>query len=413
MQPVIAFALDALIFVAASWAVWRLLGRAVPIAVVPIAIGLLLAVTDVLPADAGVPSWFGQTIGWIGVLLLAFTAGLETRQPGHDGDVDVHGRGTSPWRFAASAAIALAVPFVVGGAVAWAALRGMPAWQAPRGGVTLGAIAIGLCIAVSALPVLIGIVRELGAPHRRLTRWAVRLAVVDDAVLWIALALLLWVASDVPLRAFGARESLAVVALLALAAIGRLARHATALPRVLLLLVVPAWLAAGAWASSALGVHALLGAYFAGATLPAPWIARVPVERIGRIALLALAPLFFGHSGLRIDGDVLGWAALQATAVLLVVSVLTKFVAALLCPPVAAWPLRDRLALGALLQCKGLMEIVAATILRDQGLLSEHTFAVLVMLAVVSTLVTGPMFRLLHRPRPDAVALDADSRAPA
>lgn len=411
MQAITAFALDALIFVGASWAVWRLLGRVIPIAVVPIAIGLLLAATDALPAGALVPSAWGQAVGWFGVLLLAFTAGLETRQPGHDGDVDIHARGTSPWRFAASALLALAIPFAVGSVLACLALTGTPQWQAPRGGVVLGAVAIGLCVAVSALPVLIGIVRELGAPHRRLTRWAVRLAVVDDAVLWIALAVLLWVASDVPLHAFGARELLAAALLAALALVGHLARkRELALPPVAVFLLLPAWLAAGAWSSSALGLHALLGAYFAGAMLPPAWIARLPVERVGGLALLLLAPLFFGHSGLRIDGDVLGWGALQATMVLLVASVLTKFAAALLCPPIATWPVRDRLALGALLQCKGLMEIVAATILRDQGLLSEYTFAVLVMLAVASTLLTGPLFRALHRP-PVAIPTPAVSHA--
>lgn len=58
---------------------------------------------------------------------------------------------------------------------------------------------------------------------------------------------------------------------------------------------------------------------------------------------------------------------------------------------------REALAVGALLQCKGLMEIVAATILRDKGLLSEHAFAALVTLAVLSTLFTGPTFRCIMR----------------
>lgn len=183
-------------------------------------------------------------------------------------------------------------------------------------------------------------------------------------------------------------------------------------PLLLLLAWLAAWLAAGAWASSALGLHALLGAYFAGATVPPAWIARHPVEHVGKLALLLLAPLFFGHSGLRIDGDVLGWGALQATALLLLVSVAAKVAAVVACPPVAAWPVRDRLALGALLQCKGLMEIVAATILRDQGLLSEHAFAVLVLLAVASTLLTGPLFRLLRR-RPSAAIVESEGGATA
>jgi Kef-type K+ transport system membrane component KefB len=60
---------------------------------------------------------------------------------------------------------------------------------------------------------------------------------------------------------------------------------------------------------------------------------------------------------------------------------------------------RESLGIGALLQCKGLMEIVAATILRDKGLLSEHAFAALVTLAVLSTLLTGPFFRFMLRRR--------------
>ena len=105
--------------------------------------------------------------------------------------------------------------------------------------------------------------------------------------------------------------------------------------------------------------------------------------------------MFFGHSGLKIDGNALGWASLQASLALLAVSIAAKLAAVLICPPASALSKREALAIGALLQCKGLMEIVAATILRDKGLLSEHAFAALVTLAVLSTLLTGPSFRFM------------------
>ena len=73
-----------------------------------------------------------------------------------------------------------------------------------------------------------------------------------------------------------------------------------------------------------------------------------------------------------------------------------------MCPPIARLPRREALSVGALLLCKGLMEIVAATILRDKGLLSEHAFAALVTLAVLSTVLTGPLFRSMLRGRPAA-----------
>jgi Kef-type K+ transport system membrane component KefB len=397
MHAIIAAAADALIFILLAWALWRLLGRSIPIAVVPIIIGLVLAATGWLPDSLGVPSVIGDNVGWLGVLLLAFTAGLETRQSAHVSsptDLSVATRG-SAFRFVASAALALLLPFVIGALTAYHYFSVLPNWAAPNGHRALGAIAIGLCIAVSALPVLIGIVRELGPLHRPLTQLAVRIAVVDDAVLWIGLALLLLVADGEAVISGGSPLQLVALAIpVAMLALDTLSRRSNFVPPAWAIwLALPLYLAAGSWASSHLGLHALLGAYFAGAVLPPAWTQRLPVERMGRFALLALAPLFFGHSGLKIDGDALGWASLQASLALLAVSVVAKLAAVMICPPTSALSRREALAIGALLQCKGLMEIVAATILRDKGLLSEHAFAALVTLAVLSTLLTGPFFR--------------------
>lgn len=401
MQALLATGADALIFILLAWGLWRLLGRSIPIAVVPIIIGLVLAATGWLPASLGVPSIIGDKIGWVGVLLLAFTAGLETRQSAHvrsSPGMPVTSR-DSAFRFVASAALALLLPFIVGTLIAYHYFSVLPYWATPDGDRMLGAVAIGLCIAVSALPVLIGIVRELGTLHRPLTQVAVRIAVVDDAVLWIGLALLLLVAAGDGARSeWSSLHLLALVAPMVLAALGAFSnRRNFAPPRWAIWLALPAYLIAGSWASSQLGLHALLGAYFAGAILPPAWTRQLPIERIGRFALLGLAPLFFGHSGLKIDGDALGWASLQAALALLAVSVVAKLAAVLICPPTSMLSRRETLAIGALLQCKGLMEIVAATILRDKGLLSEHAFAALVTLAVLSTLLTGPFFRFLVR----------------
>lgn len=396
-----AFVLDALIFIGLAWVAWRALGRSIPIAVIPIIIGLLLAATGALPAGWGVPSKLGDQIGFVGVLLLAFTAGLETRQSAHlptAADATPLPR-TQALRFVASAGMALLLPFALGTLAAHYYFTGLPGWEAPKGGAWMGALAIGLCIAVSALPVLIGIVRELGPLHRPLTQLALRIAVIDDAVLWIGLAVLLLAAEGGSLLAGASWSTVLAVGVVAVLAVaGTLAQrlHRDPPPWAIWLML-PLFLVAGAWASSQFGLHALLGAYFGGAMVPPAWTKRLPVERMGQLALIGLAPLFFGHSGLKIDGSVLGWASLQASLALLVLAVVAKLVAVLLCPPASTLSRREALAVGALLQCKGLMEIVAATILRDHGLLSEHAFAALVTLAVLSTLLTGPFFRALVR----------------
>lgn len=411
MHPVLAACADALIFVLLSWGLWRLFGRSVPLAVLPIVIGLVLAASGWLPPELGVPSAIGDKLGWVGVLALAFSAGLETRQshyrpqPEAEATPSVPAAGPvrarrSVSRFALSAGLALVLPFAVGTLAAYGYFNQLPGWTAPRGDGWLGAVAIGLCVAVSALPVLIGIVRELGPLHRPLTQVALAIAVVDDAVLWIGLALLLFLAEGTGLSGWGGLDALAVATMIALATLGAwLHRRYPSPPRAAVWLALPLYLAAGAWASSRLGLHALLGAYFAGAVLAPSWARQLPLERLGGYALIGLAPLFFGHSGLRIDGEVLGWASLQAALALLLVSVAAKLAALLMCPPIARLPRREALAVGALLQCKGLMEIVAATILRDKGLLSEHAFAALVTLAVLSTVLTGPLFRWMLRGR--------------
>ncbi|ALN62389.1 sodium/hydrogen exchanger family protein [Lysobacter antibioticus] len=413
MQAILAALVDSSIFILLSWGIWRLLGRSIPLAVVPIAIGLGLAAVGGLPAQVGVPSAIGDQFGWVGVLALAFTAGLETR---HGGDPAMPSPaapgalGSSLPRFVLSAALALALPFLVGTVAAHAYFTGLPGWAPPRGQDWLGAVAIGLCVAVSALPVLIGIVRELKAEHRALTQVAVGIAVVDDAVLWVGLAALLLIADGgAGFAGWSGLDALAVVVPLVLAAAAALAeRKAWVPPTTAIWLAMPLYLGACSSASSQLGLHALLGAYFGGAIMAPGWIRRLPVERIGQLALVGLAPLFFGHSGLRIDGDALGWSSLQATVALLALSVAAKLAALLVCPPSATFSRRDALAIGALLQCKGLMEIVAATVLRDKGLLSEPAYAALVMLAVLSTVLTGPLFRSIVGRR--SAAPDADRK---
>lgn len=402
MPPLLAVGADALVFILLPWLVWRALGRSIPLAVVPILVGLGLAASGLPFAELGIPSLYGNKVGFFGVLVLAFAAGLEMRQT-PDASETVHAlpqQRLSVSRLAASAAAALALPFIAGTLAAYHHFLGLPGWAAPRGGGWLGAFAIGLCVAVSALPVLIGLVRELRPHQRPFGQIALGVAVIDDAVLWIGLALLLLAANGQGLDGWDGSEILAVGALATLAALGVWgSRRAWTPPPAALWLVAAAYLAAGAWASSKLGLHALLGAYFAGALMAPNWAARLPVERIGLVALFGLAPLFFGHSGLRIDGDALTWTSLTASLALLVISVLSKLAAVLVYPPSSTLSRREALAVGALLQCKGLMEIVAATILRDQGLLSEPAYAALVTLAVLSTTLTGPLFRLCLRRR--------------
>jgi Kef-type K+ transport system membrane component KefB len=391
------------------WILWRLLGRTMPFAVLPILVGLVIAAAGGAPAPLGIPSALGAQIGWVGVLLLAFTAGVETRTMAattQEGAPSIPRIAPVPLpRLVGSALAALLLPLLAGTLVAHFLLIDLPGWSAPRVQGWLAAAAIGLCLAVSALPVLIGIVRELDAGHRVLGNLALRVAVLDDAALWSGLALLMLIADGRSgLEGWAAYDLVAVAVLGLLALTGYGFRRKPVPPRWLACVIAVGYLTAGAWASSRLGLHALLGAYFAGAVLPPEWSRRLPVEGAGALALFCLAGVFFGHSGLRIDDEALTWGSLLVACGLFLLSAVMKLLAAWTYPVSASLSARDSLAVGALLQCKGLMEIVAATILRDQGLISERAFAALVTLAVVSTLLTGPLFHAIARPKPQAHA---------
>ena len=153
----------------------------------------------------------------------------------------------------------------------------------------------------------------------------------------------------------------------------------------------------GAWATTTLGLHELLGAYFAGALAPGAIAARFKPEMIGKVALFGLAPLFFAHRGLSIDGSVVTTAALWLAFALFVAGAAMKVTAIQIVPPEREMPAAERLQLGVLLQCKGLMEIVAASILLQNGLLSPDAFSILVTLAIISTSLTIPLFRAVSR----------------
>lgn len=272
-----------------------------------------------------------------------------------------------------------------------------PDWQAPDGQNWIGAMAIGLCIAVSALPVMIGIVRELAPTERGVGQLALRLAVVDDMALWTGLAALQFAAKgSSALHGWSHLQILAVL-LLGTMGDGQLLGDPPfpAPPLRLIWAVLPVWLAAGSWACMQLGLHELIGAYAAGALMPPSWVVRrLPVERVGSLALVWLAPLFFGPSGMHIDGRALTFPSVLASRLLVGVSIASKLGAVWLYPPSPSLRGRQALAAGALLQCKGPMEIVAATILHQRGMVSNFAFALFMLLAVISTVLTGPMFRL-------------------
>ncbi len=265
----------------------------------------------------------------------------------------------------------------------------------------LYSISFGLCMAVTALPVLVVILRELGFNQKPIGTIALAIGAVDDALLWSALSVLLPFAagSTNPLLAcaIAITGGLATVLLLSYVVTPALERliKAEAQERVLMSCAILALFSAAAL-NEATHLHAAIGAFLAGLLLPDK-IRHMAQDRLDTPVTLLLLPFLFLATGLKTSfsfSDATVWiVALLA----MIVCVGGKFIGISLPAFLNKESMPFALTLGVLMQCKGLMEIVVVTVLYQRGVIGQTTFSALVLVALISTAMTVPLSRLCVR----------------
>jgi Kef-type K+ transport system membrane component KefB len=173
-------------------------------------------------------------------------------------------------------------------------------------------------------------------------------------------------------------------------------RRSARVERLVLPVLVSAALAYAA-ATELVGLHPVIGAFAFGVVVPRSPAVTVVCRQLEGFAVTVLLPVFFAGVGLDLVVEQLGAAPIYwlIFAVLLVAAVVTKFVAALVGIPMAGLGGRHALLLGALLNCRGVTEIVVATVGLQTGIIGPLGFTMFVLLALLSTLVTGPLIRTL------------------
>lgn len=394
LSPAALFLIQATLLIAGPWALWRLTGirHIAPLAVLQIVTGVLLG-PSVLGAIA--PAFQGAlfpadsvprigSVAQLAVVLYSFCTGmhLDTRELA---------------RTPGTGAIALTsflVPLVIGAALAFplAALvpGAMPAAMSTPAPTFIAAIA--LLTTVTALPVLAALLKEMQLLHTPFGQRALGLAAVNDAGMWLGVALILIAVAP---GAEGA--ALSVLPLFALLIAGaRFALTRTTAPDdapgVQVLLCAFAALAAGL--SEIAGIGYVIGAFAAGVIVPARFRAAL-LARLEWPALFLLMPFFFMATGLRIDEDLLSPQLLGLVAVLTLTAMAGKMAGAAIGARFSGTGWRDGAAIGAALQTKGLMEVLVATILVDHGVIGEPLFAPLILMALACTVATAPMLRAL------------------
>ena len=299
----------------------------------------------------------------------------------------------------------IVVPFVLGVALALYLYPRYATRDVPFG---VFALFSGVAMSVTAFPVLARILADRKLQGTRLGVLALACAAADDASAWCLLALVTGVArAD---SAGGLRTlilTLAYVALMLLVVrrlLPRLARRVDAQGSVTggTLTVIFASVLLSSLLTEWIGIHALFGAFLLGALVPHDSrLARELASKLNDFVIVILLPAFFALTGLRTQLGLLGSLA-EAKDLILVIAVasLGKFGGAYLSSRWAGLSNRDASVLGILMNTRGLMELIVLNVGLELGVLSPSLFAMLVLMAIVTTAGTTPILQALTRGAP-------------
>ena len=278
--------------------------------------------------------------------------------------------------------------------------------------ITTFALFMGVSMAVTAFPVLARILGDLGLSTTPLGSTALACAAVADVTAWCLLAFVVGVERAEPGRALSTLGLTAAFAtamlLLVRPAARQLVRRRAAQGRLTqpMLTIVLIALLLAALASESIGIHALFGAFLLGAVVPhGSALAHDLRARFEDVVIVLFLPAFFAYTGLRTQvGFISGGGAWLACVLVVAVAFLGKLGGTAAGARLAGLGWREATGLGVLMNTRGLMELVVLTVGLDLGVLSPTLFAMMVVMALVTTLTTTPLLRALglRQPAPTA-----------
>ncbi len=334
-----------------------------------------------------------QFLSQIGLILFMFVIGMELdlkvlKNKAHEAVVISHA--------------SIIFPFTLGIGLAYFLYQTF----APEGVEFMSfALFMGIAMSITAFPVLARIVQERGIQKTRLGNIVITCAAADDITAWCILAAVIAI-----VKAGSFVSSLYIIAMAVayvflmimvvkpfLKRVGDLysSRKTLSKPVVAIFFLT---LIISAYVTEVIGIHALFGAFMAGVIMPESAKFRsIFIEKVEDIALIVLLPLFFVFTGLRTEigllDDIYLW---KVTGLIIAVAVTGKFLGSALAAKFVGQNWRDSLVIGALMNTRGLMELIVLNIGYELGVLSPAIFTMLVLMALLTTFMTGPALDLIN-----------------
>jgi Kef-type K+ transport systems, membrane components len=282
------------------------------------------------------------------------------------------------------------------------------------------ALFLGISMSITAFPVLARIVQEKGINKTKLGTLILTCAAVDDITAWCVLAVVIAivkagsVASALYTILFAILYVLVMIKVVKpfLHSIGELHTTKEHLNKSVVAIFFLT-LVISAFCTEIIGIHALFGAFMAGAIMPNNKAFRhIFVEKVEDVATVLLLPLFFVYTGLRTKIGLINEPELWMVAGwIILVAVVGKFVGSTLSARyVGRQTWRESLMVGALMNTRGLMELVVINIGYDLGVLTPEIFAMMVIMALITTFMTSPSLSVINRFFPEKRSIKALSR---
>jgi Kef-type K+ transport system membrane component KefB len=273
------------------------------------------------------------------------------------------------------------------------------------------ALFLGVAMSVTAFPVLVRILTDRGLQRTEVGSVAISCAGVADVAAWCLLAFVSGLGGVEPGGVWWSTVALAagyvavVLAVVRPAVRGLIRRHERlgASTQTSLGVLVLAMLTS-ALTTEWIGIHALFGAFLLGAVVPHDSrLVRELGQKLQDLVVVLFLPVFFAFTGLRTQLQLVEGAGQWALCLAItLVACLGKFGGTAAAARLSGFGWRQSLALGALMNTRGLMELVVLNVGLEQGVISPPLFSMMVVMAVVTTLAGGPILDVLNRKRPAA-----------